>query len=117
MSLKFFSFSRSPHTEALKNDMRRVAQDAAMVAQKHVVEPAADAMRGAVDSASGAAKGAVTNARTFVNKQVNRAEHAASKQWDKAAHWVNSNPVSSLGIAFAAGMVFSAISGLSGSKR
>lgn len=117
MSLKFFSFTRSPHTEALKNDVRKVAQDAVVVAQKHVVEPATQAMRGAVDSASGAARGAVANARTFVHKQVNRAEHAASKRWDRAAHWVSSNPVSSLGIAFAAGMVFSAVSGISKSKR
>jgi hypothetical protein len=74
-------------------------------------------MRGAMDSAAGAAKGAVSNARTYLNKQVNRAEHAASERWDRAAHWVNANPVASLGMAFAAGMVFSAMSGLSGSKR
>jgi ElaB/YqjD/DUF883 family membrane-anchored ribosome-binding protein len=116
MSLKFFSFAQSPHTETLKNDMRKVAQDAVVVAQKHIVEPATEVMRGAVDSASGTAKGAVTHARTFVNKQVNRAEQAASKSWDRAARWVSVNPASSLGIAFAAGMLVSALSGRSSSK-
>ncbi len=59
MSRRFFTYTKSPHTEALKNDMRKVAEDAAIVAQKHVVEPATAAMRDAMDSASSAAKGAV----------------------------------------------------------
>jgi ElaB/YqjD/DUF883 family membrane-anchored ribosome-binding protein len=116
MSGRFFTFTKSPHIEALKSDVRKVARDAVVVAQKHVMEPATEAVSDAVDSASGAAKGAIANARTFVNKQVNRAEHAASERWDRAASWLTANPVTSIGIAFAAGMLVSAISGLSKSR-
>jgi ElaB/YqjD/DUF883 family membrane-anchored ribosome-binding protein len=111
------SLFNSPHTEALKKDVRNLAQDATLVAQRHVVEPATAALRDAVSSASDTAKEVMGNARSFVNKQAAHAEQAANEQWDRASNWVSANPFSAIGIAFGAGLVFSAISTFAGSRR
>lgn len=100
--MSILSFTRSEHTDALQNDMRRVAQDAATVAQKHLVEPAAHV---AID--------AVAQARKFVNEQTVKAERMASAQWDRLAGWVSANTFAAIGAAFVGGIIFSAISRLS----
>ena len=115
MSIK--SFFSSPHTQAVRNDVRNLAQDTVIAAQKQVVEPATAAAREALNTASDKARGAIENARSFVGQKATDAEKLASAQWDHASKWITKNPFSAMGIAFGAGLVFSAISGIAGSRR
>ena len=119
--------SHFPSMDVLKDDVRSIASDATRRAQDHLLDPAKaaakdarssvqDAARNAMSTATTAAKSAMDQARGFVNKQANQAEKVASQQWDRASNWITQNPFSAVGVAFAAGLVFSAISSM-GSKR
>ncbi len=120
--------SHFPSMDVLKDDVRSLASDATRRAQDHLVGPAKAAARdaasvvqstarNAMNTATTAARSAAGQARGFVSKHANQAEKMASQQWDRASSWITKNPFSAIGVAFAAGLVFSAISSLSGSKR
>jgi ElaB/YqjD/DUF883 family membrane-anchored ribosome-binding protein len=113
--------------DVLKDDVRSLASDVTRRAQDHLVEPAKaaardakstvqDAARNAMSTATTAARSAMDQARGFMNKHANQAEKAASQQWDRASRWITQNPFSAMGVAFAAGLVFSAITS-KGSRR
>jgi ElaB/YqjD/DUF883 family membrane-anchored ribosome-binding protein len=90
--------SSSAAVTGLKEDARNLAESATEAAREKVVDPALEA-----------ARDAVKQTRKFLTQQGKSLERAASDGRDRVSDWVAANPLAALGVAFAAGLLCTAL--------
>lgn len=99
------SITESAVAQAIKTDVRALADETLKAAREHVVDPAVDAAR----RASHFTRDAVNESRERLSRQAHQAEHYLTDQYDRTTRWITANPVTSVGIALAAGLFLSAL--------